>query len=399
MNVSKKRLETKRVGRVGVLGGLALAVLFLVLSGSPAAVAEPAHHPANFTVYFPFGTNQDPDISTNFRLSLLYGRVGAVRGLDLNVGASLVQRDFGGVQATGFYSQVNGDFTGVGLTGLVNNFHGDIKGIQISGLVNFDRGRMTGLQAAPLFNFVEGGLSGVQITSVFNSNRGHGGFLQLAGLANANEGDFGGAQIGGFNFTSARMSGIQLGLANAAVNLNGAQVGLINIVGEAHGVQLGILNLSRNSQGVPIGLINVDTDAGGTDWLIFGSNLASIGTGVRTTVNRWYSILWAGYGDQQGDVTETAFLGWNYGYSFNLGKHWSLGVDLGYAHIMPEKQDDPQLNDALHYALQARALVEVRLGRKVALFAGGGISTVYSEYSTNAQKETEPNVVLGISLF
>ena len=185
----------------------------------------------------------------------------------------------------------------------------------------------------------------------------------------------------------------------AAVDLKGAQVGLINIVGEAHGVQLGVLNLSRHHHGVPIGLINVDTDFGGTDWVIFGSNLATVGTGVRTTVNRWYSVLWAGYGDQQGDITETGFLGWNYGYSFDLGKHWSLGVDLGFVNIMPESKDDPELNDSLHYALQARALVEVRLGRKMSVFAGGGVSSVYSEYSTNAQKETEPNVVLGISLF
>lgn len=399
MIVSTKTTVTKRVGRVGILGGLALATLFLVLSASPSALAEPAHHPANFTVYFPFGTNQDQEISTNFRVSLIYGRVGAVRGLDLNAGVSLINRDFGGVQATGLYSQVGGDFKGIGLTGLVNNIHGDVTGVQVSGLVNFDRGHMTGAQFAPLFNFVEGGLSGVQVTSVFNTNRGDGGFLQLAAMANSNEGDFSGAQISGFNFTSSTLSGVQLGMANAAVDLKGAQVGLINIAGEAHGLQLGILNLSRHNYGVPIGLINLDNEIGQQDWVVFGSNLATIGTGVRTKVNRWYSILWAGYGDSQGDISEAGFLGWNYGYSFNLGKHWSLGVDLGYAHIMPESKDDPELNDSLHYALQARALVEVRLGRKVAVFAGGGISSVYSEYSTNAQKETEPNVVLGISLF
>jgi hypothetical protein len=106
-----------------------------------------------------------------------------------------------------------------------------------------------------------------------------------------------------------------------------------------------------------------------------------------------------GYGDLQGDIENTAFLTWNYGYAFPLGRNWAIDVDLGFAHIMPEKGDDPQKNDALHFALQARALVELRLSRKVALFAGGGVSSVYSEYSSSATQKTEPLVVAGISLF
>ena len=295
--------------------------------------------------------------------------------------------------------KIAGDFKGIGLTGLVNNFYGDVSGIQISSLVNFNHQHMTGLQYATLFNSVGGGFSGAQVSPVLNTNRGDGGFLQLAGLANMNEGDFKGGQIGLFNFSSDQYSGFQAGLFNAAAWMRGVQAGFINMAWEPHGLQLGVLNLAQDSQGMPIGLINIDETGGGADWVVFGSNLASVGTGVRTTVNRWYSVFWAGYGDQQGDVKETGFVGWNYGYSFPLSKKWNLDVDLGFVNIMPEAQDDPDVNDKLHYALQARALVEVRFSPKFAAFAGGGVSSIYSEYSSNAQQETEPNVVLGISLF
>jgi len=69
------------------------------------------------------------------------------------------------------------------------------------------------------------------------------------------------------------------------------------------------------------------------------------------------------------------------------------------SHTSYPRVADPDLNDELHFALQARALAEVRFSRKVAVFAGGGVSSVYSEYSSNATQKTEALVVAGVSLF
>jgi len=393
-----KQLATK-TGLLHRYLALLVVMLSLFLTTGSALAEEPPHHPVNFTLYYPVGTNQNADISTNFRLSLIYGRVGEVRGLDINTGVSVVQRDFRGVQGTLLYSQVYGSFGGLAMTGLVNNFQTDMSGVQISGLVNVTRGHMTGFQYASLFNYVEGGLSGAQLSSVFNSNQGEGGFLQLASVANINEGDFNGAQIGGVNLTSGWITGFQLGLANTAFRVHGVQAGIVNMTKEARGVQIGALNLAAQNEGMPLGLVNIDEASGDVDWIVAGSNLAMVSTGVRTTVNRWYSVLSVGYGDQQGDVEESAFLAWNYGRVFPLGRTWNLDIDLGFVHIIPEHQDDPELNDRLHFAVQARALAEVQLGKTVAVFAGGGVSSIYSEYSSSAKQETEPHVVLGVSLF
>lgn len=378
---------------------LLLTVGTLLSWAPPASATDPAHQSVNLSLYFPVSTSRDPDLDTNFKLSVIYGRVGSVSGVDLNGAASIVGREFRGLQATLLYSEVRGEFRGVALTGLVNRFGSDVGGLQIAGLVNMDQGRFSGLQYAALFNLVNGGLKGAQISSVFNSSRGMGSFLQLSAVANSHEGAFRGLQLGGINLTTGEHRGIQLGLANVSTNVVGAQAGAINIVGGARGLQIGALNMSRENRGVPVGFLNLDQEAGGVDWTIAGSNLAAIQTSVRTTVNRWYSMLSLGYHDLQGDVEKSWFLGWNYGYSFALAPSWELGVDLGFQHIIPEKRDDPGLNDALHFAIQGRVLAQKRFSPTLAAFVGGGFSLIYSEYSSNAQQETEPHLVAGISLF
>jgi hypothetical protein len=384
----------------GMFAGLLIVGLSILVMASAATGAEPAHHPVNFTLFYPAGTNQDPDISTNFRLSLIYGRVGAIKGVDLNTGVSIIQRDLRGLQATLLYSQVNGTFGGIAMTGLVNYFQGAGRGIQVAGLSNFDRGFFRGVQYAGLFNYAGDSFQGAQLSSVFNTNHGDAGFLQLSGIANMNDGDFGGLQLaGGINFAGGSFSGAQVALVNLAVEVHGFQGGLINMGGQAHGIQVAALNLHRQNDGVPVGFINIAEENGGEDWITFGSNLAAINTGLRTTVNRFYSMFTAGYGDLQGDIEETGFLTWNFGYAAPLGRVWSLNFDLGYVHIMPKKSDDPAQNDKMHWALQGRILAEVRLSPTLAIFGGGGASSIWSEFSSAAEQKTEPLGVLGISLF
>jgi hypothetical protein len=131
----------------------------------------------------------------------------------------------------------------------------------------------------------------------------------------------------------------------------------------------------------------------------FGSTLAAVSTGVRTTVNGFHSMLTAGWGDLQGDVENSAFLAWHYGRGWRLADRWHLLADAGFVHIMPEKSNDPEKNDRLHYALQARLLAEMRIDREVSAFVGGGLSFVWDEYSSDASQETEPLIVAGFSLF
>ena len=55
----------------------------------------------NLSFFHPIATNKDTDVTTNFRLNLMYGHVGEIRGVDLNGLVSKVNRDVTGLQLTG----------------------------------------------------------------------------------------------------------------------------------------------------------------------------------------------------------------------------------------------------------------------------------------------------------
>lgn len=392
-------LETSRVQVTGP-GIVALCLCSLAfLSAAPPGAAEPGHHPVNLSFFHPISTNQDPLVSTNLRLNILYGRVGALRGADISGVVGRVHGDVRGAQVTGVVSLVSGATRGASVTGILNYNGGDVRGVQVSGLMNYGRGQFRGLQYASLFNFVEKDFTGVQVTSMYNLANADARYAQVATIVNSVAGSFQGLQAaGGINYVQDDLQGVQAGLLNSAHAFRGVQIGLLNLTGVAHGPQLGAVNIAQQNEAFALGLLSLAGN-GGVDWVSFASNFAAISTGVRTSVRDFYSMFTVGVGDVQEERGDTAFLGWNYGYAWALRPRWSLDTDVGYVHVIPQPSDDLADNDRLHFALQARALAEWRLGKKTSVFGGAGINTVFSEYSTTATTEVDPLVVLGVSLY
>jgi len=394
-----------RTGGSGIfwrVSRIALMLAFLLAAVSGPGRTEPdiyPHSPVNLSFFYPISTNRNPEISTSFRLNLIYGDIGAIRGADINGLVGRVRRDMVGLQATGAYSHIGAELRGIAISGIATYVESDAKGVQYSGLVNFNRGDFVGYQFAQLFNYVEGDLIGAQTTGLFNLNDGDVKYFQFSAIANAIAGDFVGAQTSvGMNYVNQSMHGGQLAFVNFATEMKGVQVGLGNIVGDARGVQVGFVNIAGKLDGVPVGVINV-TNEGDADWVTFGSNLAAVSTGVRTIHRRFYSILAGGVGDLKEKRNDTAFLSWHYGYAIPVSPVWKVSVDAGYLHIVPTPSDDPDVNTNLHYAIQGRLLAEYRISDKTKIFGGVGVSTVFSEYSSGASSETDPLVVLGISLY
>jgi hypothetical protein len=377
---------------------VASALAGATLAAAAGAARAESHHPVNLTIFYPLGTNQDPAVSTNFRLSLIYGRVGSLSGVDLGGLVGRVDGNLSGLQFAGLHSGVGGDLTGATISAGVNYVRGDARGLQ-AGFVNYDRGLFAGLQYGYLFNFVEGGLRGVQISSVFSLVDGDARFVQISGAASAVGGSFRGVQIAAaVNHVNGLMTGVQIAGANMAADAVGAQAGFLNVAGTMKGAQIGMVNLSRELDGVPVGMVNV-TGGAEVDWVTWGSNLAGVASGVRTIVNDWYSILSIGAADMLEDVNETAFIGWHYGRRLSLSRAWSLGADLGYLHIIPPKNSDQVINEREHPAFQGRFLVEWRHGTKFSVFAGGGASAVWDAYDKDADVSAEPLFFGGVSLY
>lgn len=378
-----------------------LVLLLGALSGTGVAeTGEYPHHPVNLSFFYPISTNQNPEVSANFRLNLIYGDIGAIRGVDINGIVGSVRRDMVGFQVSGIYSHIGGESRGVAISGIANYVRTDVAGLQAAGLVNFVRGDFAGLQLANLFNYVEGEMAGAQATTLFNLSDGDAKYFQFSSIANTVAGDVTGVQVaGGLNYVNESMAGGQLALCNFAKNMTGVQIGLGNVAGAARGVQVGFANLANQMDGIPIGVINYVRDGGDADWVTYASNLAAISTGVRTTHRRFYSFFSIGVGDLQDERNDTAFLSWHYGYAIPVASRWSIGLDLGYVHIMPTSSSDPDVNTRAHFAIQGRAIAEFEFSGRFKIFGGGGVSQRYTEYSSDNSSSTDPLVVLGVSLY
>jgi len=384
--------------RRAIFISLIVATAVTVASGPAMAAGKQT---INLSFFHPIATNKDTDITTNFRLNLMYGHVGEIRGIDLNGLVSKVNRDVRGLQLTGIVSNIGGEMRGVALTGGVALVKQDIVGIQVTGISNYNEGNVKGLQYATLFNFVQGDLRGLQWSPVMNLVDGDGSWFQLGGVANVTAGNFRGFQLGtGFNLTAEKLTGAQLGVGNFAHEFKGVQAGVFNVAREANGLAIGLFNWQRNFDGVPIGLVNMSENGNG-DWVTFGSSLSAVNTGVRTIVNNWYSVLYAGYYDAAESRDSTTFVGWQYGYDFSLGESgkFHISPDLGYVHIEPTDDGNPLTNDESQFAIQARAAVEYRFNKKISVFLGGGAYVRWSAYSSSADTKTEGMGFGGISLF
>jgi hypothetical protein len=364
------------------LAALALAVWITCGPAAPAS-AESAHHAVNFSVLYPISTNKDPGITTNFQLAILEGRVGSIRGLAVNGGVSLIENELHGLQFTGFYSEVDGTSKALQFTGGINYDRANFAGVQFAGAGNLVRAAVGGVQLAGLFNSAGDTLRGVQLAGAYNFVEGNASFLQASLIANTSGGNYSGVQFAfGYNLVERDLQGLQVGGMNMAFDMHGAQVGLFNIARDAKGVQIGVINRTRDQLGLPIGMVQVEDD-GSVEGIVYWNNLTGVNAGVRTVVrDRFYSMLTAGAPDEySGDSPQTLSLTWNYGYQLFKRERNHLGLDLGFVHYIPWDTDVASENRKLHFAFQARGLVDRQLNRHIAIYAGGGMAWIYPEYS------------------
>lgn len=387
--------------QAGSLAAFTTGIILFAMT-APCLSLAADHHPASLQLFHPLATSPAPDTSTNLRLAVLYGRSGNIHGFDASGVASITGGDFTGLQLTGLYSQVRGSFTGLSFTAGVQHHKGPATGFQFSGLANFHEEFFAGAQFAGSLNYSHRGFVGAQVSGLMNLNDGYGGYLQLSSIANVNVMAFGGMQISAImNYTGDETFGGQIALLNYANHMEGAQFGLINLAESFSGLQFGAVNITHSINGVPLGLVNL-TDDGRIHGLAYGSNLALYNAGVRTIVNNWSSIVSLGYSDQSSSdqkASNSGFLGWHFGRLFPLNTKLDITVDAGYLHIIPQDYDDQDINDDPHFALQMRLFADYHLGETVAIFGGGGLSTIFSEYTTHAQSSTEAHVFGGVSLF
>ncbi|HKE15608.1 MAG TPA: hypothetical protein VKB80_12110 [Kofleriaceae bacterium] len=355
---------------------LALAVAFMSLIALPTGVrpsaagtgaeARPsqtatAKHPPPRCVIGPVDLAVVPRVSLNalrhtcvrnyLGLALGYGRAGELRGLQIGLGASAVDRsaiglqlslgvsaagdsmlglqlaglvtaagqDGTGVQVAGLVNAAGGDFTGVQVAGLVNASGGHARAIQLALLGNASGGSASVMQVGGLFNASGSGMRGVQVAGLLNATGGDTFGLQVAGLLNAGGGRASAIQVAGLLNAGAQLRGLQVaGAMNAIDSGEGAQVAIgynradseiagiqiaaVNVGRDVAGAQVGLVNVARRVRGVQLGLVNVadeaDAPIGAVSWTrrgdraleVWSGEALALSAGLRLGARRVYSL-------------------------------------------------------------------------------------------------------------
>ncbi len=397
--------------------------LILVLLGVGAPVfaqddekdGSGKHYVVNFSLYYPISLNQSEYDSVNLNLSLIYGKVGSVRGLDISAVGSAINENLLGIQLCGLLGVVGDTGRGMQLSGLINvagdSFYGiqstglfnvagvDFRGIQTSGLINVAGQDGVGLQLAGLANVAGETFKGIQASGVFSVTGEEFKGVQAAGLFSVVGDSCIGLQASGvFNVTGDVLKGLQTAPFNVAAHSEGLQVGVVNVAGTSEGVQIGVFNYTEEENtGVPFGLVNL-AENGRVRGTLWGGNTVAATAGVKFAVHRFYSIISLGYGNLEDNISESLTYGFHYGASFPVG-NLSLGADLGYRFRDNKRLFRRTFSNPDQFIFEGRVLLDVPLSEGLSLVLGAGGSYVFNTDDSITSGKLKPQVIAGIEFF
>lgn len=366
-------------------------------------------YPVNLSLYYPISINQTKYDRVNLNLTLIYSRVGYVKGLDLSLIASAITEDLEGLQICGLAGVAGEHGTGIQIAGLAAVAGESFQGLQVSGLASVAGERLQGAQFSGLFNvtgsrggwFQASGLanvagedfSGAQVGGLFNVTGEHLEGFQIGGLFNvAGESCRGlqavglfnvageyceGAQIAGlFNVAGEELRGFQVGTFNIAAHSKGLQLGVVNVGETSHGVQIGVVNYTKKAnKGLPIGLVNL-ADNGRLKGVLWGGSNVVLSGGIKFEIGRIYSIVSVGAWNLDDKISGSLTYGWHYGLTIPTGK-LTLRPDIGIRirdnkSLFKAKENEPD-----QFILEGRVSMGVPLTERLALILGGGIAHAF----------------------
>lgn len=395
-------------------------ILFLLGVGSLVTAQEEEdregkHYPVNFSLYYPISLNQSEYDSTNFNLSLLYGKVGSVRGLDLCVGGSAINENLWGIQVCGLLGVIGdtgrgiqiaglicvaGDsFIGIQESGLINVAGMDFKGVQTTSLINVAGRDGFGIQLAGLANVAGETFKGLQAGGVFSVSGEEFKGIQASGVFSvAGKSCFGLQASGIFNVTGETLWGLQAAPFNVAGHSEGVQIGIVNIGGTSRGVQIGVVNYTQErNTGLPFGLVNL-AENGRIRGILWGGTQVAATAGVKFAVHNVYSILSMGYGNLNDDIGGSVSYGFHYGASFSMGK-LSLGADLGYRFRDNKRLFRQTDLSPDQFIFEGRILLGVPLTAGLSLVFGAGGSYVFDTEVSIKDGSLKPLILAGVEFF
>lgn len=340
--------------------------------------------PVGFGLFYPLATNfGKPNARTYFDLSIVYGRMGRIEGLQIGGGAvhatravegaqiapfTLTDGDVEGAQISGSAAVTTGKMTGFAAGG-AGTYADEVEGVAIGGAVaiaaksasaglvggaaTYAGGNVEGFTAAGAANVVDGNVEGFAAGGAANVATGSFDGLALAGAANVTGGSFRGAAISTVNYAGSA-DGLQLGVINVAGGkVNGLQLGVVNVAEEVDGAAIGVVSISKNS----------------IHPVAWSSNLAYLNAGVRFSTKYVYTAAAVSIGTNEIAVDKGV------GGTLALGVHIPIvaGFDADVEGAISSVNDvtsseGKDMNSFVH----PRILPGYTFAKHLRVFAGGG---------------------------
>ncbi len=389
------------------------------------------HRFFNLSLFYPVSLNQSPYDHVNLNVSMIYGRVGSVSGMDFSLAASAVYDNLKGIQIAGLAGVVGEQAQGIQIAGLVSvtgeSFAGlqssglitvageELNGFQTAGLINVtgQRGRwfqasglanvagedFKGAQFSGLFNIAGEHMQGIQLSGLFSIAGETMQGLQASGLFNIVGEEFRGLQVSGlFNVAGESLKGLQTGPVNIAVESRGVQIGLVNVGETCDGLQIGLVNYTKGEhRGFPLGAVNL-AENGTINGVIWGSNRVAVSGGMKFYVGRWHSVVSLGLGNMADGLPGSFTWGIHYGTSFSAGK-MALQPEVGYRYRDNYSLFQPSAAEPDQHLAEARLLFKLPLSSDVHLLLGAGIERAYDAGPDDPNARSAVFFNAGLELF
>jgi hypothetical protein len=457
--IQEKAMKNKWIAVLILMAGFNLSLLTKDLLSEPRS----RHYFFNFSVAYPLSINKSKHDSTNINLSLFYGHVGQVHGLDVSgivsaVGgninglqiaglAGVCGEEFTGVQIAGGFSVTGKRFSGIQLCGGISvsgeTFHGwqtsglisvvgnsfrgvqvtggfnivgkDAGGVQASGLFNVTGNYLRGVQLTGGFNVAGESLEGIQASGLFNVTGKRFRGMQATGAFNVTGKDYVGLQVaGGFNVTGDDYDGLQVAGGFNVVGdvLSGLQLGTFNIAATSRGAQIGVVNAAGKLDGFQLGLINYSIEGDGIpvgliniskyDGRIKWINWASNISGANSGVKFTVNNIYSIV--TLGGINFHRDITESLVYAGFYGVSFpfgrlSLNTDIGYMYLDNEDIFRKRRGEIDQHVTLLRASLNMELSKRFSLFAGGGLGYI-SDFNTFLNSgEFYPLFFAGLELF
>lgn len=245
-----------------------------------------------------------------------------------------------------------------------------------------------GWQGSMSGNIAQGTMNGVQSALGFNLVGTKGRGAQFAGLANI-AAKIQGAQFAAISNVARELQGGQFaGVVNIATKVQGVQLGLVNIGGQVKGAQVGLINIADEAD-VSIGLLPYTK--GGVHLELFSSDLALLNMALRFDAKYNYSFITLGVHPIK--AGQVAMAGAGVGAKVPITGRLSVSPDLVLRMAMAGKLSFDSSSEARLMAIGSlRVLLNLRLLRRWALFAGPAWHLRYAAHSEFSPKHSRPGL-------